>query len=464
MILEKLSLANFRGFEQIDLTFDSSVTVFAGVNGVGKSGILYALAVVLERVLPEFTPARKPRDPKVIDFDDILVGRDFVEASLTFVTQDIRFKAIGSRRIVTAERMAKLVESLDQVRKELRGTPKSKTAEINELKRREKSILASQKDEDFHSELIVVGSTDKDKSLESPSEAIANLRDTGKAPIAVLFTAGRQLAERPRSLGNVEAFSQQAAYQAALDDREMRLGEFMSWFNTMSKLEGPGKAERERVLARLTEVVSRFMPEFSEFRLEEEPKLRFVVHKNGVPLAFHQLSDGERGMLAILFDLTRRLAIANPESNDPVGEGKAVVMIDEIELHLHPVWQRRILSMFTETFKNCQFIVTTHSPLLLGEVDANSVRFLSRDGNKITSWTPSHALGLDANRILSDLMGVESRREAMTEELDELSRMIEEGNYAASRERICILAEVLGKEDPELIRASAMIDFLEADG
>ena len=63
----------------------------------------------------------------------------------------------------------------------------------------------------------------------------------------------------------------------------------------------------------------------------------------GQPFYLHQLSDGERGLLALVFDLTRRLAIANPESDNPIAEGVALVLIDEIELHLHPKWQRDVI-------------------------------------------------------------------------------------------------------------------------
>src|SRR5690606_14860939 len=128
------------------------------------------------------------------------------------------------------------------------------------------------------------------------------------------------------------------------------------------------------------------------------------VLKNGKPLFLEQLSDGERGLLALIFDLTRRLAIANPASKNAIGEGVALVLIDEIELHLHPKWQRDVLQRLRNVFKACQFVVTTHSPLVLGEVEARCVRFLEFENGKVDVTVPAEAYGMDANRILQELM------------------------------------------------------------
>ena len=80
-----------------------------------------------------------------------------------------------------------------------------------------------------------------------------------------------------------------------------------------------------------------------------------------------QLSDGEKGFITLIGDIARRLAIANPESKNPLlGEG--IILIDEIELHLHPSWQIEIIPQLRDTFPNCQFIIITHSPLVLSSI------------------------------------------------------------------------------------------------
>jgi predicted ATP-binding protein involved in virulence len=84
------------------------------------------------------------------------------------------------------------------------------------------------------------------------------------------------------------------------------------------------------------------------------------------------LSDGEKCLLAMVGDLARRLAIANPDYPDAL-QGEAIVLIDEIELHLHPSWQRNIIPALKRTFPKCQFIITTHSPQVLSYIQPKNI-------------------------------------------------------------------------------------------
>jgi len=102
---------------------------------------------------------------------------------------------------------------------------------------------------------------------------------------------------------------------------------------------------------------------FANLRILEEP-LGLVVDKNRIALEVFQLSDGERAFLALCTDLSRRLTLANPGLVDPL-KGAGVVLIDELELHLHPCWQRSIVEKLRTTFPQIQFIGTTHSPFVI---------------------------------------------------------------------------------------------------
>lgn len=95
-----------------------------------------------------------------------------------------------------------------------------------------------------------------------------------------------------------------------------------------------------------------------------------VVNKGSLTISVDLLSDGEKCTLALIGDLARRIALANPNRDNPL-DGEGIVLIDEIELHMHPSWQRRVLGVLKRVFPNIQFIVTTHSPQILGEVDDN---------------------------------------------------------------------------------------------
>jgi predicted ATP-binding protein involved in virulence len=185
------------------------------------------------------------------------------------------------------------------------------------------------------------------------------------------------------------------------------------------------------------------------------------VEKGGRSLFLEQLSDGERGLLALVFDLVRRLAIANPNSDNPIADGVGLVLIDEIELHLHPKWQRDVLQRLRDIFKGCQFVVTTHSPLVLGEVPARCVRFLEFMDGKVTVTVPTEAYGMDANRILQEFMGAPVRSRKVDAELSVLFELIDKEQFDEARAAIAALESKLGEDEPELTRASSLIRFLE---
>ena len=427
MIAEQLNLANFRGFEQIDLKFESDVNVIAGVNGMGKSGILQALASLLSRALPALTPSTA----RAVSFtdDDITHGKQSLETSAIFTVARQRCHVVIQRpRTDGSEGGDTWNLLLEDI-----YTPDTRTGELTAVQ-------------------------------EMTQQTLRQLRQAPNQPLVVYFSTQRFLAGRPRALPELKPFSIANAYSGALQARDVDVREFMHWFRVVESglLDADGR-QATRVLDDLRQVVTRFVPEFTDLRLEERPTLRFIVEKAGVPLVLNQLSDGERGLLAIIFDLARRLSIANPALDDPVSQGKAMVLIDEIELHLHPRWQRQVLRRFTETFKNCQFIVTTHSPQVLGEVEGRCVRFLLYEDDQIIAWTPQHAMGLDSNRILEELMDATPRNVEVEERLHTLFQLIDDENFAAAHRCIEALEEILGDNDPELTRARTLMAFLEGE-
>jgi predicted ATP-binding protein involved in virulence len=108
-----------------------------------------------------------------------------------------------------------------------------------------------------------------------------------------------------------------------------------------------------RNLAYVKMALKEFMPEFSDFRVQRKP-LRMKATKNGKDYTIQQLSDGQKCFIALVGDLARRLVIANPRSEKPL-EGKGVVLIDELDLHLHPEWQQKMIVDLRTTFPNIQF-------------------------------------------------------------------------------------------------------------
>jgi len=434
MKLEHLSLAHCGGFEQLDIDFEPDVTVIAGVNGVGKSTLLRALATVLSRAMPEFTPSRSA----AIHFtdDDIYNDKSSLEASVRLQLNGQAINA-GVQRLRTDENRGDRFILLRQAEGSVETTDF-----VDALRSR-----------------TLTG--DLEAGMKETRAALAALKDKVNPPLAVYFTPKRQLPGQPRTLPDAKPFDPSIAYSRALHDREVELREFMHWFRTQEKLGATSEPCRLRILDALRSVVTELVPEFTNLRIQETPCLGFVVDKRDQPFYLHQLSDGERGLLALVFDLTRRLAIANPDSDNPITEGMALVMIDEIELHLHPKWQRDVLGRLQKIFRNCQFVVTTHSPLVLGEVEARCVRFLEYQDGKVVGTTPVEAYGMDANRILQELMDAPVRTTRIEAELKVLFELIDREDFERAREKIAELEKQLGVSEPELTRARSLITFLE---
>jgi predicted ATP-binding protein involved in virulence len=172
---------------------------------------------------------------------------------------------------------------------------------------------------------------------------------------------------------------------------------------------------------------------------------------------FSNLSDGQRIMLTLVGDLARRAATLNPHLGiAATGETPGVVLIDELDLHLHPKWQRRVMQDLKLTFPGLQFIATTHSPQLIGEALPEEIRIL--DDNRTT--IPKHSLGLDSSRVVEEIMGAESRNEAVTDTLSHLSAAIDAEDFGAAEGLISEMERTLGPDDPEVTRARALMSFL----
>lgn len=381
MKLESLSLTHCGGFERLDIAFEPDVTLIAGVNGVGKSTLLRALGVILSRTQRRIRATNSR--PMPLKPDDIFIGAEF----------------------------AGLVASMDFDGRKVRA----------EFSQRSNARATKKFD------------------LFGPMSEQSN-----NACLAVYFSPKRQLPGQPRRLPDARPFEPSIAYSRALHEREVELREFMHWFRTQEQLGGANQPRRLHVLNALRTVVTELVPEFTNLRIQEQPRLGFVVDKRGQPFLLHQLSDGERGLLALVFDLTRRLSIANPDSDNPIADGVALVLIDEIELHLHPKWQRDVMRRLPAIFKSCQFVITTHSPQVIGEVEARCVRLLSFGAGKVVSETPGMAYGADSNWILNVLMGADEMNEDVEQEIESIARLISDRKLQEAKKEVAGLRERVG--------------------
>src|SRR5262249_23173118 len=152
---------------------------------------------------------------------------------------------------------------------------------------------------------------------------------------------------------------------------DVNFRDFFEWFRFREDFENEQRsrgtpAYEDRPLKAARDAIERVVPGISRLRVQRIP-YRGVATKNGTEDEIDQLSDGDRAVVAMVGDLAYRLTIANRDLPDPL-QGEALVLIDEIEQHLHPGWQRIVVKSLRSAFPNCQFIITTHSPQVLSEV------------------------------------------------------------------------------------------------
>jgi energy-coupling factor transporter ATP-binding protein EcfA2 len=182
------------------------------------------------------------------------------------------------------------------------------------------------------------------------------------------------------------------------------------------------REDQKKRLEMAKDILTKALPDVSEIRItsptteKPTPRVEFKTPYGWVPLG--SLGYGYRTMIAWIVDFTSRMVTRYPNSDDPLAE-PAVVLVDEIDLHLHPKWQRELISFLTERFPNTQFIVTAHSPLIVQAAPEANLVLLRREGDHVViENSPETIRGWRVDQILtSELFGLETARPPDTEKL-----------------------------------------------
>lgn len=410
MRVKRLEINDFRGIRKQVFTFeDTQTTVLVGGNGAGKSSVLDCLAILLSRFIWRIRRSTG-------------TGRYFTDYDINNLSDETYNRAVVSYE---QQEIEWLVAKTRRARKRQMMTNQAQIREIAE------EIWAA---------------------LESRSDH--NL------PLAVYYPVNRAVIDIPLRIRKRHPFDQLAAYDQALSGGRNDFRIFFEWFRTREDLENERRISdrhyRDRQLEAVREAISRLVPGLSDLRIARAP-LRMWVSKDGQQLTVNQLSDGEKCLLAMVGDLARRLAIANPGLDDPL-HGEGVVMIDEIELHLHPAWQRIVIPSLEKTFPNCQFTVTTHSPQVLSQVRPESVYLLVETAQGIVAHRPtSSSFGRDSNQILENIFGVPERPQAIKDDLARYFRLIDKGKLSEALKLRRKLEDEIGRDEPEFAKADVLL-------
>ena len=426
MKLKSVEIENYRAIEQLKLRLDPQLTVFHGANGYGKTSVLSAIAVGLGAI-PKLLS-----DVSDLDFCEEDQREDDV-SDLDFCEEDQR-EGAGAPRVSTTD--------MDGTSWERQG--------------------GRQGDGQMQRMIALGRFLDRQSKDPKPDEA--------DLPIVAFYSTDRIVSGLSKVPDDPKVkFPRFAALKGALDART-DFGGLFTWFYFKEDEELRRQKERRdfnyqlKDISAVRQAISSMLPEVFDPRTELNPP-RFVVSQKSdqgqvEKLSLDQLSGGYRIVLALAADLARRMAQGNPHRQKPL-ESEAIVLIDEIELHLHPSWQQRILGDLRRTFPNAQFIVSTHSPQVLTTVEPQHIVELYRDGDRIVAGAPGGATyGAEAGDVLSVVMGVDERppENRFTKALDQYRRLIREGRWE-SKEALALREslESMSPDDPALDRADLEI-------
>ncbi|PKN26424.1 MAG: hypothetical protein CVU65_05680 [Deltaproteobacteria bacterium HGW-Deltaproteobacteria-22] len=423
----ELSLFNFRCAREVILNeLQTDLNLFVGVNGAGKTTILDALAHLLS-----FANARL-RSPHG-------KGSPLQEMDI----RDTSGTAALGVMAHSGQACADVSWSLIQTRA---GHNPRIPVYINSL---------------------TDGPVEINRWAHAIRNEIENTQERCNLPVFVYYPIFRAVLDIPLRIRKLHEFgllqSSEGALPVGKKAKHTGIGfrEFFEWFRNREDLENEkfrelGQLQPDPQLQAVRSALTVFLPEFRDISIKRNP-LRMIATKQGRFIRVDQMSDGEKSLLALIGDLARRLAIANPARPNPL-QGEGIVLIDEIDLHLHPSWQRTVIPNLLRTFPNCQFFITTHSPQVLGEVKPRCVYLLRQDeAGELTVGRTEQSLGLDSAEILEMLMESPRRDEKVTGDLEKLFDLIDRGEYEAARTKIVDLKLRLHGDIPEIVRAEALL-------
>ena len=404
MRLDSIELRNFRGISRIHLPLDGQLTVIVGVNGIGKTSILNALALALSgfRSLWPDDSGNLKINLTSTKTSDIALGKDDFTITTSIVVE-------------TEEREIKSLSL------ELGSNNRNNQRKVNQLSR---------------------------------TEIKRTEQSFGSEPLFVYYPQNRVFGS-PTSRQHQMVISADEVRNQSLSSDLHAIRDLSSWWDTLDAQEArrhrdeePGY--RDPQLESIRKLV-REMEEFESIGFEAKAKLPglYLKKTRGPKLHVDQLSSGERAYLIFLADLARRLQIVRP--NAELADIGGIVLIDEVELNLHPNWQRRILPTLLRLFRACQFVVTSHSPQILGEIRDGQILILQKDSDGGTAFRESEAtFGRDSNEILISVLDASERDQGVKDKLEALEEMISKNQLDEARQAIDELREEFGARPIEL--------------
>lgn len=429
MKLKAIHLQHFRCFSDFNITFDEQLTVLVARNGMGKTSILDAAAILLGSFLTHL--------PNV--------------SGLSFKKTDFQLLNAEGAKPPFMRLRATTHNHLSWDRTEKRDNSKATS----------KAIPIAEGMKALHNYVdTFIDAENKQAPLE--------------LPVFIYYGAGRGVFDVPqRKRGFGKNFKRFDALIGALESRT-NFRRFVEYFYALEDRETRLQKDERSFdveipeLKTIRKAVSTLLPEFSNPRSADAAGIQLdwsPASQDKKTLRIDQFSDGFRTTLAMVMDIAARMAEANPHLEDAL-QSEGIVMIDEVELHLHPGWQQTILLGLMRTFPNVQFIVSTHSPQVVSAVESECLRVIDWSEGEPRLLPITFSKGAEAQQVLLDVLGVASPRVEDLDIVKSLRRYQEfvEKNQWDSDEAKKLRGQLDhwgGEHEPELKTANLRYDALK---
>ena len=436
MRIDRIHIENFKKFENQDVDLHPHFTLLVGDNGSGKTILLDALAVAMAVWLV------RPPDSEVKN---------------------------SKRNLLKSE--IKLVPSQAGDRVQFREMLPASITATGSLAGRE-GIQWTRQNRG--------GDRTNDSGAKKALEIIASVYDRVRrneevlCPVLAYYGAGRAWLPSNKRWTVTRTKGASRRWAALYDcfNERIRFPELREWFKREATERGNRAGRWRPGFEVVRRAVLHCVPDGQDIWFDSDCD-QIVLSINGNAQPFDNLSDGQRMMLALVADLAIKVVTQNafllpPDmlgaDDEPwprvLSQTPGVVLIDELDVHLHPKWQRRIATDLKDAFPAIQFVCTSHSPQVIGELRPDELRRLDVNG-RIS--TPERSFGIDSSRVLEELMEAPQRNESVERQLRELFHLIDLEDFVAARNLLSQVEAQLGTDDPEVTRARTLMTFLESE-
>ena len=360
MKIEELYIENFRGIHKLEVKDLAYLNVIAGLNGAGKSSVLTAIKTLLSWLIARIRN-QKGNGISIKDKD---------------ITNGKNYCLLRIRLDNGVEWQLYKQHSKCRAKAEYKTELSKMNAFANEL--------AESMGQDVPTDLPLI-------------DAYGVNRVVNETPMRV---------RAAHKLNPIDALSVDMSNSVNFHD-------FFIWFREMEDIENEslrntGHLQKDKRLEAVRNSIATVFDGYSDFKVQRNPK-SFVINKGEEKLDFNQLSDGEKSYMALIFDIVRKMAMTHPSLENPLN-GDGIVLIDEVDLHLHPSWQREVIDKLKQLLPNCQFFISTHSPHVVSSVNLKT-------GDKLILITNGEAIefignsyGRESNIVLADIFKMDSLR------------------------------------------------------